>query len=204
MSGKSLKDKAKALAIEANSGHVLLQKLILDGFFDSPQTSKAAVLRIKEKFGKRWKTTIVQTYMKKFMTADIIHAVKPTGHKDNYWVLTSVTREQALKFIGKTKKVREIEEDLFSPTLMKYLRKDFGRELEELYDNFGKNGNCTAFLLRKILEKLIIIVFGKSGKAKLLEDKTKPGGWIGLKDMIETAARGKTARGPLPDPKNCE
>lgn len=191
MSGKSLKEKARALSIDPHSRYALLQKLILHGFFDSPVSSEEVVLRIREKSGKRWKTSYVQTYMQKFMNADIIHAVKPTGHKRNYWVLTSVRREQALRFIAKQGKAKEIEEELFSENLVRRLKKNFGRELEELRDNFGKNGNCTAFLLRKILEKLIIVVFGKNGREKLLEDKGRPGGWIGLKDMIEVAAREK-------------
>lgn len=201
MSGKSLKEKARALAIDPQSRYVLLQKLILDGLFDSPLPSDEVVLRIREKFGKRWKTNHVQTYMQKFMKAEIIHAVKPMGHKGNYWVLASVKREQALKLIGKKRKVREIEEELFSERLVKRLRKNFGRELEELQDNFGKNGNCAAFLLRKILEKLIIVVFAKNGKEKLLEDKNRPGGWTGLKDMIETAAREKLHGVPFLVPK---
>lgn len=191
MSGRSLKEKAKSLRVDLQSRYALLQKLIVSGHFDSPVSSEAVVLKIKEKFGKKWKTSYVQTYMKKFMQAEIMHAVKPAGHKGNYWVLASVKREQALGLIGKTRRVREIEEELFSATLMKRLKKSFGRELEELRDNFGKNGNCTAFLLRKILEKLIIIVFSKNGRANLLEDNNRPGGWTGLKDMIEISAREK-------------
>src|SRR5208337_2065970 len=61
----------------------------------------------------------------------------------------------------------------------------------ELRDVFGRHGNCSAFLLRKILEKLIIIVFAKNGKEQLLEDSARPGGWKGLKEMIEIAAREK-------------
>lgn len=201
MSGKSLKEKVRALALDPQSRYALLQKLILNGLFDSPVSSDQVVLGIKETFGKRWKTNHVQTYMQKFMNAEIIHAVKPAGHKGNYWVLARVKREQALKLIGKQRKVKEIEEELFSEKLVKRLRKNFGREIEELHDNFGKNGNCTAFLLRKILEKLIIIVFAKNGKEKLLEDKVRPGGWIGLKDMIETAAREKLHGVPFLVPK---
>jgi len=81
------------------------------------------------------------------------------------------------------------------------LKKTFGRELEELRDNFGKNGNCTTFLLRKILEKLIIIAFGKNEKDKLPEDQTRPGGWVGLKEMIETAEREKLHSVPFLIPK---
>lgn len=191
MSGESLKEKARTLAIDSQSRYALIQKLIVAGFFDAPVSSEAVVLKIKERFGRRWKTGHIQTYMRKFMDADFIHAVKPAGHTRNYWVLSSVTRDQALRAIGKKKKVQEIEAELFSAQLVRRLRKDFDRELDELQDNFGKNGNCTAFLLRKILEKLIIIVFTKNGKDSLLEDKKRSGGWIGLKEMIETASREK-------------
>lgn len=191
MSGKSLKEKAGSLAVDPDSRYALLQKLILAGFFDSPVSSKEVVLGIKENFGKKWKTNHVQTYMQKFMTAGVIRAVTSAGSQSNYWVLSSVKREQALREIGKSGKVQEIEEGLFSERLMRRLKKDFSQELDELRSNFRRNGNCTAFLLRKILEKLIIIVFAKNGKEKVLEDKNRAGGWVGLKEMIETATREK-------------
>ncbi len=191
MSGKSPKQLAKTLVINPKSRHEFLRRLVLDGCFDSPVLSSEVVLKIREKFGKKWKTIHVQTYMQKFMTAGIIHAVKPRGRGRNFWVLSSVSRDQALRLIGKKGKIREIEEELFSDNLLKRLKKDFGRELDELHYNFGKSGNCTAFLLRKILEKLIILTFAKNGKENLLEDSGRPGGWKGLKNMIEIAAQQK-------------
>lgn len=126
---------------------------------------------------------------------------EPLGQKINFWVLTTVSREKALRLIGKTKALREIEQELFSGSLTKQLQKDFARELDELSSNFGRNGNCTAFLLRKILEKLVIIVFGKSGKEVMLADKSRPGGWVGLKEMIEIAAQEKIDGVPFLVPK---
>jgi hypothetical protein len=93
--------------------------------------------------------------------------------------------------IGKSKKIIELREDLFSPDLKRKLEPICRQEMEELDDVIGKHGNCAAFLLRKILEKLIIITFAKNGKEHLLEDATRPGGWKGLEAMIETAAREK-------------
>src|SRR5664280_2824689 len=197
MSGESLKRKAQALGIDPKSQYAFLQKLIVAGSFDLPISSDDVVRRIKERFGKRWQTNRVQTYMRRFMDADIVHAVKPVGHARNYWVLSSVTREQALLAIGKKKRVHEIETELFSAQLMRRLKKDFGKELEELKDNFGKNGNCTAFLLRNILEKLLIIVFAKTGNDALLEDKRRPGGWVGLKEMLEIAVQKKLGGVPI-------
>ena len=151
---------------------------VLDGLFDSPVSSEDVIRRIKEKFGKRWKTSYVQTYMRKFMEAGVIHAVKPVGHKGNYWILASMKREQALKVTGKKRKVLEVEEELFSEKLTKRLKKTFGRELEELHDNFGKNGNCTTFLLRKS--------WGSSSSSRLAKMKktncsrTRPNPVVGL------------------------
>src|SRR5437660_4998679 len=201
MLGKALKEKAKALSIAPKSNHARLHKLIVDGFCDGQVSSEEVVLRIRERFSERWKTSRVQIYMKKFMTAGIIHAIKPHGSNRNFWVLSAVPRDQALKLIGKTKRVKEIEAELFSAGLMKKLKKDFGHELEELHDNFGRHGNSTAFLLRKVLEKLIIIAFGKNDKRHLLEDSTKPGGFKGLKDMIEIAAKEKLNGIPFLIPK---
>jgi hypothetical protein len=204
MSGNSPKQKARTLVVAPSSRYALLQKLILEGFFDAPVSSGAVVLKVKERFGKSWKTLFVQTYMQRFMQTDIIHAVKPTSHKGNYWVLTSMSREQALRMIGKKRKVLDIEEELFSDKLQKRMRKNFDQELEELRSNFGANGNCTAFLLRKILEKLIIIVISKCGKGPLLEDKSRPGGWVGLRSMIEIAAREKLNGVPFLIPKTAD
>ncbi len=201
MYGRPLKEKARRLSLDPKSRYALFQKLICDGFFDSPVSSEEVVRRVKERFGKRWKTSYVQIYMQKFMEAGIIHAIKPPRQRINYWTLASLSREDGLRLIGKTKKVREIEDELFSESLLKRMRKNFEKEIEELRSNFGNNGNCTAFLLRKILEKLIIIVFGKNGKENLLEDRSRPGGWVGLKEMIEVAAREKLSGVPFLIPK---
>src|SRR3989442_598019 len=102
MSGKPLKQQAKNMAIDPTSRYAFLQQLIVEGFFDSPVPSKGVVHRIREKFGKKWQTSYVQTYMRKFMTVGIIHAVKPHGNPNNFWVLASVSRPSALTLIGKT------------------------------------------------------------------------------------------------------
>ncbi len=143
MSGNSLgllKAKVEGMTVDPQSGYGVLKKLILEDEFNQPISSADIVHRIKEKIGKRWRTSYVQTYMTKFMQAGIVHAVKPAGSTVNYWVLTNMRREAALREISKGKKVREIEEELFSEKLVAKLSKDFSDELDELRDNFGKNG----------------------------------------------------------------
>ena len=171
--------------------------MILEGEFDDPIPSATVVHRIKEKIGKRWRTSHVQTYMAKFMRAGIVQAVKPAGSTVNYWVLTYVSRDEALRQINKGKRVREVEEELFSENLVAKLNKDFSNELDELRDNFGKNGLSTAFLLRKILEKLIIIVLGKNGRQHLLRDKHHADRWLGLTEIVDVAVQEKHSDVPF-------
>jgi hypothetical protein len=135
--------------------------------------------------------------MRKFIDAGIVHAVKPDGQKINYWILTSVSRDNALKLLVKGQKIRDVEENLFSPDLVKKLEKSFAQELRELHENFGINGDCTAFLLRKILEKLLIIVFTSKGREEALEDKKSAGRWIGLEKMIDVASAEKIDGVPI-------
>lgn len=201
MFGEALKESARALAITAKSKYACIQALIIEGFFDAPRSSAEVVLMIRSTFGQRWKTAVVQTYMRKFLVARIIHAVSLPNGRENFWVLACVPQLEAIKAIKRVHKVIDLEEVLFSDDLSKRLKKDFGHELAELHDNFGKNGNCTAFLLRKILEKLIIIAVSKQGGEHLLADNGRPGGWKGLKEMIETAAKEKVDGIPFLVPK---
>ncbi len=191
MSGDELKAKLDSLHIDPETRYSVIRRLLLDGTLDGPVSSEEIVRHINEISGERWKTVWVQTYMRKFLDAGIIRAIKPANSNRNYWVIASVSREEALRSLGKNKKILDIEAELFSDELQKKMRKNFGAQLQELRSNFGSNPICTAFLLRKILEKLIIITMAKHGKEACLQDKARPGGWIGLKDMIESAAREK-------------
>lgn len=86
------------------------------------------------------------------------------------------------------KTVQKIENELFDEILKKKLSKNFKTEIIDLELNFGKSGNCTAFLLRKVLEKLIYIIFSKNGISKKIENPTKPGHLVGLEAMINISA----------------
>lgn len=93
-----------------------------------------------------------------------------------------------------SKEVEKIETELFSNGLVKKLNKDFSEEISDLQWNFGKSGTCTAFLLRKILEKLIFLTFAKNDLDSKLKDKS--GKYIGLEAMVNLASTEKV--GGLP------
>lgn len=191
MSGNLLKKKANDMKFKKGSGYDFIRSLIIEGFFDLPVTSPAIVLRIKERFGKTLKLNHVQTYMQKFMLPGIIHAVKKEGASGNLWVITSVSRARALQLVEGGSKTVTAESELFSESLVRKMKRYFKIELQDLQLNFGKSGNCTAFLLRKVLEKLIYITFNRHRLGSKLEDKTKPGGLVGLETMINIAAKEK-------------
>lgn len=191
MSGKVLKEKAKNLQLQKGSKYEFIRTLIGQDFFDSPKTTQKLIDEVRDIFGKKLKTNEIQTYMKKFMGEGIIRAVRPSGFSGNFWILASVSKEKAFQMINKNRKIMAIEEELFSEKLLKKLENDFSIEINDLRHNFGLSGNCTAFLLRKILEKLIYIIFSKNGIGTKLEDKTKPGGLVGLEMMINLCASEK-------------
>lgn len=103
-----------------------------------------------------------------------------------------------------SKAVDKIENELFDDGLVKKFGKGFEVEMEDLQHNFGISGNCTAFLLRKILEKLIFITFARHGLQANHGDSGTPSKPIGLEAMINTAAREKVKGIPFLTPHTAQ
>jgi len=195
MTAEDLKRKAAGIRVTDGTGHSWLRDLVCEGFMDTPVSSAEIVHRVSEKFSRQWSTARVQVYMRKFV--GIVCAVKPRGSRVNYWVLASVSRPDALRIIGKSHRTLEIEHDLFSPDLESRMQRSFSKEMDELRGVFGRYGNSSAFLLRKILEKLLIICFRRVGKGPLIEDTRTPGRLIGLDAMIDLAIRERVNATPI-------
>ncbi len=204
MSGRLLKEKAKNLSLRKGSKYEFFQTLIVKGFFDLPETTDELIEEIRDTFGEKLKPNEVQTYMKKFMREGIIRAIRLSDYRGNFWVLASVTKEAALRLATKDKLTQKIDNELFSDQLFKKLKKDFKIEFDDLRHNFGKSGTCTAFLLRKILEKLIYLTFAEHGIESKLEDKTKVRGLVGLETMINIASSEKIRGIPFLTPKTAK
>ena len=75
--------------------------------------------------------------------------------------------------------------DVLSEELIKALGKDFEVEIHDLRLNYGTSGTCAAFLLRKILEKLIFLTFAKNGFENRLKNAESE--LVGLKTMLNIA-----------------
>lgn len=197
MLAADLKQMAANLNFDAETGYARIRDLITSDLLDAPLTSSEIVRRISETRGERWRVDYVATYMKPFLASGIVHSVRPEGARANYWALTSVARNDVVRLLAKGRRVAQIEHELFSPELTSVLRKNFSKELFELNGVFGVFGNSTAFLLRKILEKLLIIVFRRTGRGALIEDRSRSGEVVGLETMLEVAMRERVNGGPL-------
>ena len=93
---------------------------------------------------------------------------------------------------------------MFSADLVGKLGAHFKTEIEDLHLNFGRSGSCTAFLLRKILEKAIFLAFAKNSLSGKLEDGNGTGRLVGLEAMIDASAREKINGVPILIPKTAE
>jgi hypothetical protein len=94
--------------------------------------------------------------------------------------------------------------DVLPDELIADLGEEFNTEIQDLRMNYGQSGTCTAFLLRKILEKLIFLSFAKNGMEAQLEDKSKGGGLVGLQTMLNLATANKVHGKPFLMPKTAK
>lgn len=160
-----------------------------EDFFESPRKLK----EISDNLGKRGNN---------FSTIELSMALKRARY------LIRNGRRGAFKYIQKIKaEKKEIliaKQSLICDGLREKFNKYFKIELADLEYNFGVSGTCTAFLLRKILEKAIYLVFAKNSIIDKLEDKNKPGRLIGLEAMVDTAAREKIGGIPILLPKTAQ
>jgi hypothetical protein len=167
-----------------------LETLWRNGFFKTGHT-------LKEVSGQ-----IVNKWEYNFSSSDISKALA----RANYLIRTGRRGffEYKQKMSPVSKRVQSIEEQLFSHDLVSKFGKPFDTELHDLHHNFGVSGNCTAFLLRKILEKAIFLTFAKKGIGSKLEDKSGNGRLLGLEAMVDAAAREKVEGIPFLLPKTAQ
>jgi hypothetical protein len=95
-----------------------------------------------------------------------------------------------------------LDHQFLSEDLLRALGSNFETEIGDLQLNFGKSGTCTAFLLRKILEKLIFIAFAKNDLNDKLKDEK--GDLIGLKTMLKMCTAQKVNGKPFLMPKTAK
>lgn len=92
--------------------------------------------------------------------------------------------------------------DVLPKELIVVLGSDFKTEMDDLRLNYGRSGTCTAFLLRKTLEKLIFITFTKNGFEDELREKNRD--LVGLKTMLNLCETLKVRGMPFLMPKTAK
>lgn len=73
----------------------------------------------------------------------------------------------------------------------------FQKEIQALKLVYGRSGDCSAFIIRKILEKAIFFAFSKNELSYKIEDKSNPNKFQNLNSMIKTASAEKINGKPI-------
>ncbi len=176
----SLKNKTNA--------YNCLEILWESGFFKIEKNLSDISKGISKKWGHNFSSIEICKALKK------ASFLKCTGKRGSFLYIQKISPV--------SKKVQNIEEELFSKDFLKKLGKSFEIEINDLHYNFNNSGNCTAFMLRKILEKLLYITFTKANLSKKLEDTS--GKLLGLEAIINIACAEKVAGVPFLIPKTGE
>lgn len=187
------------LSIKKRSIHDYLVRLIKKGFLDYPRKSKEIASKIQKTYGKKITTSTIQTYIMKFMEDEIISFFDIPKEQGHYWYLAYITENEAKALIRLSNKEKDISTELFSDKVINKLKPKFEIELNDLWYVFGKSGTCTAFMLRKVLEKLIFLVFAKNSIGHLIQKQN--GHFVGLKEMINLSTANQINGSPILMPK---
>jgi hypothetical protein len=103
--------------------------------------------------------------------------------------LKKTGKRGSFRFIRKYEsQAAPLTDDAIPEEVVKALGKAFETDIRDLQLNNNQSANCTAFLLRKMLEKLIFKAFAKHGKLDLLMKDKKTKKLMGLDDMLGGAA----------------
>jgi len=114
-------------------------------------------------------------------------------------ILINVSKIFLLEILPKTKKSEPQPLHEFFSKLKRILGPDFDIEIKDLELVYDKSGTCTAFLLRKILEKSLFLALVRSGfKEENLKDEY--GKYVGLDRLLNIAYNSKVDGLPLLTP----
>lgn len=164
----------------------LVGSLWFEGFFEEPRMLKDVSIAITQRKCN-------------FSSPDVSKALRRSG-----FLLRSGKRgsfRYVQKISPEKEEITSVGKQLFSDDLIMKLGEPFKKDVAELHINFGRCGSCTAFLLRKILEKAIYLAFAKQKITENLEDNSGKGRLVGLEAMIEISAREKIGGTPFLLPK---
>jgi len=157
-----------------------MRKLILEReIIHNPTTSEEIATKVSELMGRRIYTNYILAYMKPFLNADVVRSKYVDGKTKRIWYGSWVN----------LKKFRlPMPRGVLPQDTVRRLGREFKIEIDGLNLVWGRHGDCTAFLLRKILEKAIYIAFARNRMLHVLKNKGDPKKFVGLQEMIKIAS----------------
>ena len=177
--------EGKSRRMSGKSRRDYIRSIVNGPFLLTARTSAEVVAELRQKFGtgRLIQTKDIQPLMRWFMGDRGEVRATQKGNK-KAWILVGAIKPQ----LGGSLHRKTALPGVLQTTLRK---SGFEVEVKDLNHNYGTSGTCTAFLLRKILEKLIYTVMARHGLSPLIEDEKQPRGLLGLDAMVKVASRQK-------------
>lgn len=180
MSFQSYKTRIDELATRKGSTPDRIKFLILSrDILDKPMTSQEIRTVLYAVTGK--KIYNLAPYMQIFQDNGIVRRTKTNDSNEILWYGSWDTSKAPVK---------KVESGPFSKNLIVSLGKEFSTEFKDLSLVYGQSGTCTAFMLRKILEKATFLALIKNGVSER-ELKDSSGKYIGLQSLLVLASKKK-------------
>jgi len=159
----------------------LIKMLYTEGFFSDWQGLKEVKLELEKK-GFNFSDQLINTSLNNAVRKNILSKKKISG-KNRY------SQKQPPEIKIKEKETKDLNKVL-SEITKKKLGERFQQEIRELNIAFTYDcGTSGAFLLRKILEKMIILVLNSNSQSSLLKDSN--GKSRGLEALINICSQNK-------------
>lgn len=186
MKFSDIKKKLEKMKFKNDSIYNKIKGLIINGeILHQPIYSEELARKLTDATLKKIKSLVIATYMKPFIKADIVKT-EFVGKKRIWYG----------SWLKVDKKILSHEFPI-PDELIRKLGKRFEADIKDLQLVWNRSGNCTAFLLRRMIEKAIYFAFAKQGMIDKLKDPSNTSKLIGLEKMINIAEK-ENARDGIP------
>lgn len=166
--------------------------LVAKKLLATSMTSQEVKEVLYERAGLTIKVNNLTSHMAPFLKQGLVLRKKPKGEtEDRVFWHAAWQDESPMSYAG----AFPLDEKLVNA-----LGSDFETDIVDLELVYGRSGTCTAFMLRKILEKVTFIALSRKGvKGTKLKDSS--GRYIGLENLLDLATKIRIGGLPLLSPK---
>lgn len=185
----------KSLSLRKGSIPDSIRNLLLTRkLLATPMTSQEVRDMLYERTGLTIKTNNLTAHMAPFLRSSLVLRKKMKVGSEERVIWSAAWQDQH------SLQRAVAGADPFDQKLTRALGTRFKTELVDFMLVYGKSGTCTAFMIRKILEKATFIALVKCGiKDSKLKDSS--GRYLGLESLLDIATKVKIDGLPLLSPK---